>query len=401
MNTQFALLLFLTVAVNTGMGIIIPVLPNMLKDFGFTTAALSLPFLVLVLARVIIKPYAGKALQRFSSRQLLAFSFGLYALVFLIYPLLSSPESFVIIRFLEGVVEGIAGVVLIDVAIAMTANVTNRGVLMGYFSSAFGLGFIVGPLLGSFSYAQFGANGMFLLGAFIGLLGLAGSFALASQAKHKPNPASSFMDTVRGVLKQMRLFPYYSPSLLRRALFFSFMMVLPLHVHEALGLSFTAVGWYFTASAVITTTLMPLTGRLADRLKPGRVLAISLLSMGVLIGSFGMTDDVYFFTALFLLETVAFAVMLPAGMTFFADLVQEHPERGAVLGNFGSLTEASTIILALTVLPAYALSPVATWIGLGLLCLLAAIPFLSKLDPQAVGEPWQLKEMSTETESAS
>jgi MFS family permease len=376
MNKQFFILLILTVAVNTGMGIIIPVLPNLLRDFGFGTATLSLPFVILVLARIISKPYAGKALQRFTSKALLTISFIIYTLVFVIYPYLNSPEMFIAIRFLEGIVEGIAVVVLTDVAIALSSNSEKRGAMMGYFSASFGIGYIIGPLVGSFAYDITGIYGMFWSGAVIGGIGVVCSLMLVSLPKYKSKTTVYGITKKLGYLKnQMRLLPYYSPSILRRSLFFSFMMVLPIYLHEELGVSFTSVALYFTISAVITTTLMPLTGHLADKVSSGKIIRYALLAMGILIASFGLTQNIMVFTILFILETIAFAIMLPAGMKFFADLVQEHPERGTILGIFGSVTEIFTLFLAITILPLYAVNSTLTWFVLGAMCIVAVLPF--------------------------
>ncbi|OAD23928.1 Major facilitator superfamily MFS-1 [Candidatus Thiomargarita nelsonii] len=229
---------------------------------------------------------------------------------------------------------------------------------------------------------------MFWSGAAIGGVGVVCSLMLVSLPKHQPKTTvGGITQKLADFKNQMRLLPYYSPSILRRALFFSFMMVLPLYLHEELGVSFTSVALYFTISAVITATLMPLTGHLADKVSSGRIILYTLLAMGALIASFGLTQDIMVFTVLFVLETIAFAIMLPAGMKFFADIVQEHPQRGSILGLFGSVTEIFTLFLAVTIFPLYAVNSTLTWFALGAMCIIAVLPFFSAPHPGIVLQP--------------
>jgi len=42
MSFTFGVLLFLTVVINIGVGLIVPIMPVLLKDFGFSTGQLSI-----------------------------------------------------------------------------------------------------------------------------------------------------------------------------------------------------------------------------------------------------------------------------------------------------------------------------------------------------------------------
>lgn len=369
MPRNFLLVVVLTVAVNTGMGIIIPVLPTFLKSFGFTTAGLSLPFFFLIVGRMISKSFSGQIINWLSNKGTLVACFALYSGVFIAYPYVDDAWLFLALRFFEGVVEGISIVCLTDLAIALSTQ--NRGKLMGYFGSAFGLGFIIGPLVGGFVYEWLGTSAMFFSGALIGLIGLAGAL-LVPAADIK---AAAKGGWIRTVLSSISYLPLYGPSLMRRVLFFSFMMVLPLYVTAELGLDAAKVAMFFSGSAIISTALMPFTGRLADKFPASRIVLVSLAAMGILIAGFGMTTDVPVFIGLFAAETLAFAFMLPAGTKVFADAVEKHPQRPSVVGAYGGLTEAVTLALAVVVPPLYAFNATATWLLLGALCLITAAPF--------------------------
>lgn len=381
MSYAFALVLLLTVAINTGMGIIIPVLPSLLQEYGFSTMGLSLPFIVLIIGRIVSKGASGRIINWLGDRYVLVGSFAVYTGVFLLYPKLGSPVSFVSIRFLEGIVEGIAVVSLTDMAVSLSDKA--RGKLMGLFSSAFGLGFILGPIIGAFAYDHFGSLEMFLSGALIGASGIVGALLLPSGSTSPKQIPRQEERLVHRIVEYTKFFPFYSPNIIRRCLFFSLMILLPLYGTEVLGLSVTTVGMLFSGSAVITTTLMPFTGRLADKMSSRNLVLWSLLAMGCLITGFGMTSSPTVFVALFLAETLAFAIMLPAGMKYFGDLVQDHPRRANIFGVFGSATEGTTLVLAVAVPATYSFSPLVAWSFLGSLCLIGALPFSRRMALQA------------------
>jgi len=226
MTQKFFLVLILTAAINTGAGLIIPILPLFLKDFGFNTIGLSLPFVALVLGRLLSRTYAASIMHRFTDKKTIIGCFVLYMIVFLIYPLIHSPILFVSIRFFEGVVEGIGMVCVIDMAVALSSQ--NRGKLMGYFNSSIGLGFILGPAIGSLVYGSFGGTAMFLSGAAVAFVGvicslmLPNTIPLVNIEKKKSRIFASLKE-------YSNLVKYYLPSIIRRVLFFSFMLALPLY----------------------------------------------------------------------------------------------------------------------------------------------------------------------------
>lgn len=375
MQRQFALILILTAIINMGMGIIIPILPTLLKQFGISTAGMSLPFFSLILGRFISKYYANKVSKFFSDRNILKACFVLYSFVFLIYPFISSIELFSVVRFLEGVVEGIGIISLTDRAIALSSQ--NRGKLMGYFSSAFGVGFITGPLLGNITYTYFGNHGMFMSGMLIGLVGFVSCFALSHYENNAvlTNKAKHFSERF---ISYMRYFNVYGPSLLRRVLFFAFMIILPLYLTEHFNLKNNQVAYYFSLSAILTTTLMPFTGKLADKLSASSLTFFGLIMMAMLIIGFGLVHNLVFFTVLYIIETIMFAIMLPAGMKVFAECIEKHPSRKDIIGFFGSMTEVITLFQAVLLPIIYSYSPAITWGILGICCFLAALPFMWK-----------------------
>jgi MFS family permease len=377
MFKDFLLILVVTSAINSGMGIIIPILPNMMMDYGFSTIGLSLPFVALVLGRIIIKPYTGKLLTRMTGRMLLTISSSLYVLIFLLYPQVESKEWFIALRFLEGLVEGIVGVVVTDMAISHTRGKQNSGFLMGLFSSSFGLGFLLGPLVGSLTYNAYGIDTMFYAGAMIGGLSLLASLMM------NPSEKSCSANTTRGVLitswRAKRFLGIYMPSILRRCLLFSFMIIIPLFSVDRLGLSKEDIGFLFVVSAIITTSLMPFTGKLADRINPRAITIAGLFCMGASLMAISVTASVSSFLIFYIVETLAFAFMLPAATKVFAMEIADNSDRPIIVGAFTGLVEIITLLLAVALPSLYSLNAGVPWLFLGMACILSIAPFVKPI----------------------
>lgn len=373
MTRNFFIVICLTVAVNTGMGLIVPILPSFLQDYGYSIAGLSLPFLSLIIGRMISKSFAAYIIQLLKNKATLVISFLLYGLTFLLYPLLDDGRGFIALRFFEGIVEGISIICLTDLAIVLSSH--QRGKLMGIFGSSFGIGFILGPLIGGICFEFGGMNAVFYAGAVLGVIAAIGSLALPAIDNVPPKKKQGW---IRSAIEHANFLPDYGPSIIRRVIFFSLMIVLPLFATNQLGVDATHVAFFFSASAVISATLMPFSGKLADKVSANFILAITLPAMALLIAAFGFTDNVYVFGTLFLLESLCFAFMLPAGMKVFADAVDGHPSRTVIISAYGGVTEAITLVLALILPPLYAFNAHASWFFLAVICLVTALPFIKR-----------------------
>lgn len=373
--SKFNSLLVLTVLANMGMGIIMPVLPVYFKQYGVGAVELSGPFVMLVVGRMVSRAFAPSLIARAGHRNAVMSCFAVYAVTFAAYLGSHSLYYFSGLRFLEGIVEGLLAVALNDLAIAYTQGLdpAQRTRLMGRFGAAFGLGFLVGPLLGSGISYLFGLEAIFLAGA---LLGAAAVVLVASMVTDAPAQPRAGQEALRGLRGASLLLGLYSPQCLRRVVFFSLMILLPLHVTDRLGLAVEGAGLFFAASALLTTLLMPQAGHWAKRVGVSRAVWTGLLVMAATIVLMGMTRHAPVFWALFVVETVAFALMLPPAMTAFAAAADHQAARTRILGNMAFATEAISLPLAVVLPWSYSRSPEAAWSVVAFLCLVALVLFV-------------------------
>ena len=173
---QLFWVVLLNIIANTGVGVLLPIMPVLLQEYGFSISGLSFPFLAIVFGRIVSKFFCEKILF-LQYKFILAISFLFYSLTFLCYFFFNIKFVFIGLRFLEGIAEGLLVVMLTDVAIHLSEK-SNRGFYMGIFGFSFGFGMIIGPLCGGILYSCYGVDAVFMANFILGLIGVLCSFFL-------------------------------------------------------------------------------------------------------------------------------------------------------------------------------------------------------------------------------
>jgi multidrug resistance protein len=154
------ILIFLTVFIDLlGFGLLIPILPAFgLKVLNIDEASIGIVISAYSFIQFIFNPIFGRISDKRGRKPVIIFCLFLNAIGYLLF---SITNSFILL-LLSRIVAGIGGS-SISVAQAYIADVTtpeNRSKGMGIIGSAFGLGFVFGPLLGGilseFGYAVVG-----------------------------------------------------------------------------------------------------------------------------------------------------------------------------------------------------------------------------------------------------
>ncbi|MGB5530188.1 MAG: MFS transporter [Ignavibacteriaceae bacterium] len=149
-NKSALSLIFLTVFIDLlGFGILIPILPSFaVKELGVDEAAIGIAIAIYSFVQFIFNPILGKYSDKYGRKPVIVLCLFINALGYIIFAFTSS----YIILLVSRIVAGIGGS-SIGVAQAYIADVTtkeNRSKGMGMIGSAFGLGFVFGPLIGGF-----------------------------------------------------------------------------------------------------------------------------------------------------------------------------------------------------------------------------------------------------------
>ena len=171
-NKKAMIFIFITLLIDcTGIGIIIPVVPALIQELtgaNVSGAATYGGWLTFAYASMqfVFSPILGGLSDRFGRRPVILLSlFGLgvdYIFLFL------APDLFWL--FIGRIIAGICGASFTTASayIADISEPEKRAQNFGMIGAAFGLGFIIGPLLGSI-FSQWGIRTPFLVAAILSL----------------------------------------------------------------------------------------------------------------------------------------------------------------------------------------------------------------------------------------
>jgi MFS transporter, DHA1 family, tetracycline resistance protein len=129
-----------------GFSLVMPLLAPYAKEYHFSDAQIGLLFAAYPMCQLVAGPILGRLSDRYGRRPVLIFSQAGTAISFLILGLSSDFTVMLLARMLDGASGG-----NILVAQAYVADVTkpeDRARGLGLIGMAFGLGFVLGPLLG-------------------------------------------------------------------------------------------------------------------------------------------------------------------------------------------------------------------------------------------------------------
>ncbi|WP_394233500.1 MFS transporter [Niallia oryzisoli] len=133
---------------------------------------------IFVLGAVIVRPIAGKMIERVGKKRLLLLGLSLFLIIMLLYfPVNSLPLLF-LIRFLHGFAFGIATTATGTIA-ADIIPMSRRGEGMGYFATSMNLAMAVGPFIGLFISQNFDHFVIFLVTTVFAVVAIVTSLFLA------------------------------------------------------------------------------------------------------------------------------------------------------------------------------------------------------------------------------
>ncbi|MBK9099443.1 MAG: MFS transporter [bacterium] len=171
-NKSALILIFITAFIDLlGFGILIPILPSFaVKELGVDEAAIGIAIAAYSFIQFLFNPILGKYSDKHGRKPVIVACLFINAIGYVIF---AFTHSYIMLLF-SRIIAGIGGS-SIAVAQAYIADVTTketRSKGMGLIGSAFGLGFVFGPLIGGF-LAEYGymmtglVAGGFSIAAFI------------------------------------------------------------------------------------------------------------------------------------------------------------------------------------------------------------------------------------------
>lgn len=168
MSKKLSTLLLVVFIDLIGFGIVIPILPLLVTQSGGGTILVGAIIASFSLFQFVFAPVLGRLSDKYGRRPVLILSSLLNSASY--FCIFFFPQIWVLFfaRMLAGI--GSANISVAQAYIADSSTTQERTKALGTMGAIFGLGFIVGPLLGGIASAQFSISAAFLIPAVFSLL---------------------------------------------------------------------------------------------------------------------------------------------------------------------------------------------------------------------------------------
>ncbi len=162
-------ILFLTVLLDLiGFGIVLPLLPTYAKDLGASPFMIGLIAAVYSTMQFLFSPVWGRLSDYIGRRPVMLTSIFLAAVSYFFFSMATTIPLLILSRAMSGV--GSANIAAAQAYITDVTESTGRSKAMGMLGAAFGIGFIIGPLIGGLLKTNFGIEMVGYVAA--GLIGI-------------------------------------------------------------------------------------------------------------------------------------------------------------------------------------------------------------------------------------
>lgn len=282
---------------------------------------------VFLLSAIIIRPIAGRWIEKIGARMILLVSLLIFSGVTLVYFNVDTIWALMVTRFIHGIGFGMATTATGSIVAAIIPD-SRRGEGMGYFVLSSNLAMVAGPFLGLTAMQQWGVSTMLLMGvlsAFIGLM--AGLFISVPKKQVKTKKEVQ----VKGSFRFKELFEYSAIPIAVAGAFFaivysSILSFVSIYAVE-IGVGHVA-SYFFVVYAVVLLISRPYTGKWYDLFGANAIVypAIVLFAIGMFI--LGIADSSILFLVAAAFAGLGWGTLFPSFQTIAITVA--HPKRRPV-----------------------------------------------------------------------
>jgi len=326
--------------VAVGFGVVAPAIPLFARHFGVSKTEASAVISAFAAARLVTAPFAGRLVNAFGERVMLATGIGIVAASSLVAGLSADYWQLLVLRGVGGV-----GSIMFSVsASSLLIRVTpphQRGRAQGVFAGGFLIGSIAGPALGF--VAAWSLRAPFFL--YAGTLVVAGAIALRalqhSELAARPVPGGVTLRLGAALRNRAYIATLLTNLAEDWALVGARSAMVPLFVQDRLGLGsiWTYVG-FFALSAVSGVLLLPF-GKRADTSGRRPVLLGGLVLGAVTLAVLPLVDDAAGLVGVMAVLGVSGAALSVASGAILGDVVGGRG--GTVVATYQMAGDAGTV----------------------------------------------------------
>ncbi|WP_373419724.1 MFS transporter [Brevibacillus reuszeri] len=280
----FPLLLVNMFLAMLGIGLVIPVLPQFLHEFGAGGQAAGYLVSCFGLTQFLFSPIAGNLADKYGRKPMIVLGLGLFALS----NLCAAIADNLWFLFLSRLIGGAGSAALVPSIMAYAADITTneqRTKAMSYIGASMSSGFIIGPGVGGL-LAEFGMRAPFFASACIGVLAMLGSMIVLPE----PLSLETRLKRQQSTVKKPNVFVQLALSIKSRFFVLLFLVfaltfglthfeaIYPLYVVQSYGFTTLDIAILFTVCSLIgTVNQVLLTTKLIHRFGEKKTINYTLL----------------------------------------------------------------------------------------------------------------------------
>lgn len=326
-----------------GFGIVAPALPVFARDFGVGKASAAAVISVFAFLRIAFALPAGRLVDRFGERLVMATGIGIVAVSSLLAGAAQSYAQLIVLRGIGGVGSAMFSVSSLGLLVRITEPM-YRARAMGFWAGGFLLGGITGPVVGGVIDGVSIRLPFFIYAGTLSAAGAVGLIQLrATPLADKTAVAAAGRTTLRDAL---RLRAYRAALIANLADSWGAIGVrsalVPLFVTDVLHRKpiWTGIG-FVVVSAVNGATLLP-AGRFADRIGRKPLLVGGCIGSGVGIAVLAMSQTLPGFLIGMAILGLGSGLLDVAPGAIVGDLVEGRA--GAVFATYTMSSDVGTVV---------------------------------------------------------
>ncbi|BBY28933.1 MFS transporter [Mycolicibacterium sediminis] len=347
--SEIWVLIFCNVVVALGYGVVAPVLPQYARNFGVSISAATFVITAFALMRLVGAPPAGILVQRFGERRVYVSGLLIVALSTGACAFAQTYWQLLLFRSLGGLGSAMFTVSSLGLMIRISPP-GARGRVSGMFTSAFLVGSVLGPVLGSLT-AGLGLSMPFVIYG-VALLIAAGVVLIMLRTSSLATPGE-LTETALSVGAALRNRAYRAALASNFATGWSAfglrVALVPLFVVEVLHRGAGVAGLALATFAVGNVSVVIISGWLSDRVGRRIPLLIGLPVAAATTVLVGYTASLPLFLAAAFVTGAATGIFIAPQQAAVADIVGSKARGGTAVATFQMTSDFGAILGSLAV----------------------------------------------------
>ncbi|MFJ7825789.1 MFS transporter [Psychrobacillus sp. NPDC096623] len=325
-----------------GIGLIIPVMPTLMREMSLEGATMGYLVAAFAFAQLLISPIAGKWVDSFGRKKMIVIGMFIFGVSEMLFGLGQDVK----ILYISRILGGISGAFIMPAVTAFVADVTSlreRPKAMGYVAAAISAGFIIGPGIGGF-LAEHGTRIPFFVAAALGFLG--GVFSLIILKEPARENLESEGEQIKPGFRKVLEPIYLIPMIIILVSSFglaAFETVYSLFVDHKYGFTPKDIALIITVSGVLGIVFQVLTfDRIVDKIGEIRLIQICIGVSTIFIYAMIKVSAYWSILLVTFVIFLLFDLMRPALTTYLSKVAGN--EQGFVGGLNSTFTSIGNII---------------------------------------------------------